>query len=424
MQTPIIKFDKCIYKEGEVESALNENIPQEAEEPENVVTTQQGYTGTTPPRGQLPPRGERTWIDRPEQLLAAVTVLKKASVIAIDAEFTQNRSHAQVQAQSSAPRLALLQLAVDSTCFVVDTLRLNDLAPLAVVVDDPKYTILLHGAGADLRVMADRGLDVAHYYDLEAASRSIFGQHESSLAAMLQRAFGFRLDKSLQRTDWTRRPLPSAMVAYAARDAEVTLALYYWLNQHYHDILKLHEYTEEPIPVATWIEPFLYGVAPLSAEMAVAEAKKQGLILHKSQVAADCRDALQVLTHPMHRNRLLRLIADLSLTQLTPDIVPLLHSAASDERASGLRALGRLGVKSVKETLRPLLQDPVNDVRKAAQTALRSLGEKEIKPKHAAPTISVDGVRTWTVGQGEQTDTSTTDDDPWKARLRSMMDKQ
>ena len=106
-------------------------------------------------------------------MLAAVTVLKKASVIAIDAEFAQGRSHAQQQAQSSAPRLALLQIAVDATCFVVDALRLNDLSPLATIVEDPSYSILLHGAGADLRVMADRGLEVAHYYDLEATSRSI-----------------------------------------------------------------------------------------------------------------------------------------------------------------------------------------------------------------------------------------------------------
>jgi len=402
---------------------LNENVLQ-AGDSDGVVHTQQGYIGITPPRGQLPPRGERVWVDRPEQLLAAVAVLKKASVVAIDAEFTQVRSHAQAQqAQSSAPRLALLQLAVDATCFVVDALRLNDLTPLAAIVENPKYSILLHGAGADLRVMADRGLEVAHYYDLEATSRSIFGQHESSLASMLQRAFGYRLDKSLQRTDWMRRPLPPAMIAYAARDAEVTLALYHWLDQHYSDILKMHEYTDESLSVAAWIEPFLYGNAPLSAEMAVSEAKKQGLILHKTQVAADCREALQVVTRPLYRNRLLRLIADLSLAQLTPDIVPLLHSAASDERASGVRALGRLGVKSVKEKIRPLLEDPVDDVRKAAQSALRSLGDKETRPKQAAPTTALDGTRTWTVGKAEQTGNASTDDDPWKARLRSLMDK-
>src|SRR5207248_4462367 len=129
--------------------------------------------------------------------------------------------------------------AIERLCFVVDTLRLSNLAPLAAVLEDPTVIVLLHGAGADMQVMAERGLIVVHYYDLEATSRSIFGQQESSLAAMLHRAFNIRLDKSLQRTDWMRRPLPSAMVAYAARDAEVTLALYYWLNRHYPDILKL-----------------------------------------------------------------------------------------------------------------------------------------------------------------------------------------
>ncbi len=399
---------------------MSENIPQA--EPENLDNTWQGYTGVTPPLGQLPPRGERVWVDHPEQLRAAVNVLKQSSVVAVDAEFTQVRSHTQNNVQSSTPRLALLQLAVDGSCFVVDTLRLHDLSPLTAVVGNPDSIVLLHGAGADIRVMAERGLEVAHYYDLEATSRAIFGQHESSLAAMLQRAFGYRLDKSLQRTDWTRRPLPPAMIAYAARDAEVTLALYYWLDQYYHDILKLYESTDEPDPVAPWIEPFLRGAAPLSAEMAVAEAKKQGLVLHKAQVAADCRDALKVLRHPMHRSRLLRLIADLSLVQLVPDIVPLLHATTSDERAACVRALGRLGVKSVKDSLRPALQDSVNDVRKAAQIALRNLGEKEPRHQRATPTKSSDGTRTWTVETSNQPDNTLNDEDPWKARLRSMME--
>src|SRR5258708_13003639 len=171
--------------------------------------------------------------------------------------------------------------------------------------------------------MAERGLEVAHYYDLEATCRSIFGQHESSLAAMLQRAFHVRLDKSLQRTDWTRRPLPPAMVAYAARDAEMTLALYYWLDQHFSWALKLHESTNQNEPVATWIEPFLRGASPVPAEIAVAEAIEQG-VLSQEHLYADCRAALASLTHPMRRSRLLRLLADLALSHLAPHIQPLL----------------------------------------------------------------------------------------------------
>lgn len=390
-----------------------------SEEHENSARVQGGYLGKTPPWGQLPPKGQRVWVDRPEQLLKAVEVLTQAPVVAIDAEFAQVRVRAQ--SDTAGPRLALLQLAIDGRCFVVDALRLRDLAPLNAVVTNPASPVLLHGAGADLRVMSERGLDVAHYYDLEATCRSIFGQHESSLAAMLQRAFNVRLDKSLQRTDWTRRPLPPAMVAYAARDAEMTLALYYWLQEHFAWALRLHESTNLQEPVATWIEPFLRGSMPLPAEVVVAEAIKQGNIRDQEQVYEDCRAALLTLTHPMRKSRLLRLITDLSLIQLVPEIKPLLQAPTADERAAAIRSLSRLGAVEAKEWITPLLQDPVSDVRKAAQTALHFTGPKEPRGQWATPGRRADGARSWTVGEGAPAGTTGNEEDDWRARLRSFL---
>ncbi len=354
-------------------------------------------------------------MDRVDQLLYAVDVLQQSQIIAVDSEFTQIRTREQ---GGPSHRLALVQLAVKGHCFVVDALRLNDLSPLATLMADPEYCVLLHGAGADLRVMSERGLQVAHYMDLEAASRSIFGQHESSLAVMLQRALNIRLDKSLQRTDWTRRPLPPAMVAYAARDAEMTLALYTWLEQHYSWALRLHEHWEEEgDPVAEWIEPFLRGTAQASPEVTMAEAQQQGL-LSDDQIRRDCRQALQLLVSPMRRSRLLRLIADLSLVELVPDMLPLLQAVTSDERSATLRALGRMDAKQSFEQIQPLLNDPVQDVRKAAQTALRNLSDHESHVQLATPSRRDDGSRSWTVGETEDTD----DASDWKARLRAMME--
>src|SRR6266487_3670754 len=388
-------------------------------EPEDLENIQSGYLGTTPPAGQPPAKGERRWIDRPDQLLQAIQKLERASVIAIDAEFTQMRSFAQRAGTTSAPspvssnRLALLQLAIDHYCFVVDAWRLRDLSPLASVTANLEITILLHGAGADMQVMAERGLTVAHYCDLEAASRSIFGQHESSLAAMLQRAFNVRLDKSLQRTDWTRRPLPTAMVSYAARDAEMTLALYYWLDEHYHWALKIHESTNQQELVAAWIEPFLRGSSPVPVDLAVAEAMERGSILNQEQVLLDCRNAVATLTHPMRRSRLLRLIADLSLVELSPEIEPLLSAQTAEERAAAIRALNRLNVEQSKVLIQPLLRDPVQDVRKAAHIALRTPMNKESRDNLATRVRSAYGARSWTVGE-----TGSSDESEWKARLR------
>jgi hypothetical protein len=235
---------------------------------------------------------------------------------------------------------------------------------------------------------------------------------------MLQRAFNYHLDKSLQRTDWMRRPLPSAMIAYAARDAEVTLALYSWLQQHYPTILNLHQNNGETPAVARWIEPFLRAASTLAPEVAVEEALTKGALNEKAQVVLDCRLALQTLTHPMQRSRLLRLIADLSLTQMVPDVLPLLQASTSDERAGSVRALGRLGEKSIQDVIRPLLADPVYEVRKAAATTLRNL--RGITRQQRPPTsIAADGSRSWVV---EATTDISDDDSGWKGSLRSLMD--
>lgn len=393
-----------------------------SEEHGDAANVQRGYLGTTPPPGQLPPKGQRAWIDRPEQLEIACEQLKQAPVVAIDAEFTQARSH--VQSEASGPRLALLQLAVDGQCFVVDALRLRDLEPLHEVVADPACLVLLHGAGADLRVMDERGVHVSHYYDLEATSRSVFGQHESSLAAMLWRAFQVHIDKSLQRTDWTRRPLPPAMIAYAARDAEMTLALYYWLQEHFAWALRLHESTNLSEPVASWIEPFLRGAPSLPVEAVVAEALRDGVLRDEAQITTDCREALVTLTHPMRKSRLLRLITDLALRELIPEITALLQATTADERAGAIRTLSRLGAENAHELITPLLHDPVHDVRKAALTALRFSPSKEPRSQWATPARGADGTRSWSVGESTNNEVPDTgEDDDWRARLRSLMDE-
>jgi len=402
------------------EKEIRESLPVEGADGEGV---QPGYLGVTPPRGQPPPRGERVWVERPEQLQQAANALAQARVIAVDAEFTQARPRAASAGEQVAtgPRLALLQLAIEGKCFVVDALRLHDLSPLKTVMENPDTVILLHGAGSDLRVMAERGLNVAHYYDLEATSRSIFGQQESSLAAMLLRALNVRLDKSLQRTDWSRRPLPPAMIAYAARDAEMTLALYSWLLQHYPAALKLHEHSAEQETVTAWIEPFLYGTSPVSAEVAVAEAKAHGE-LNDEQIYSDSRAALATLVSPMLRSRLLRLIADLLLVDMAPDLLPLLQAGTAEERAGAVRTLGRLGYQAAKEEITQLLKDPVYDVRKAAQTALRNLSSnREPRKQKTIPGRLSDGSRQWVVGAAEDEATNSGEDNDWKARLRTLL---
>lgn len=384
------------------------------------------YLGAAPPVEPLPERGERFWVERPEELAQAAERLATAQVVAIDAEFAQGRP---TDPEPSRQKLALLQMATDQVCYVIDVLRLADLSPLAIVIEDPLILKLFHGMGADAKMLAGRGLVVTHTGDVEAASRSIFGSGESSLGAMLERAFGVRLDKSWQRSDWSHRPLSPAMLAYAARDAELTLALYYWLRRHYPWAVELHTdsgspASEESARLPVWLEPLVEGGRSLPPEVAVAEA---GLADDLAGQTRDCGLALSLLRHPGRRARLMRVISELGLVELAPQMLPALAAPAAEERAAAARTLGRLarlgapGVQDAQERLTVLLTDPVADVRKAATLALgwlKSGAQAENAPRFAVRQPGQDGAHTWTVGSAAEPEGA---GDDWKAALRALM---
>ena len=331
-----------------------------------------GYLGEAAPPVPAPTWKRRLYVDRAADLVALAADLERSHVIAIDAEFAQVRVR---RPDEPSHRLALLQLAADddnTVSYVVDALRLADLSPLRAPFEHGGILKLFHGIGADARVLAARGLVAHHTLDLEAVSRSIFGQRESGLQTMLLRATGVRLDKSLQRADWSRRPLTPAMVAYAARDAEVTLVLYGWLKQNYPWAVALHGVqADEPSPaVAEWILPFLEGARPRQAVLAVADA---GLAGDTAAQERDLRQAIAAVRHPSHRARVMRLITDLELARLAPEFHSYLTAPASEERAGAARALGRFHDTSAESTIRALLADPVQDVRQAAHLALDNL---------------------------------------------------
>lgn len=329
-----------------------------------------GYLGPSPTPMPAPRWKRRLFIDRPADLRAFTTDLTDASVLAIDAEFVQN--YHRHSPEDPAHRLTLLQFAVDNdyrVSYVVDPLRLSDLSPLQEPLERASILKLFHGMSSDIRVLASRGLTARRTLDLEAVSRSLFGQRESGLQAMLRRATGEHLDKSLQRADWSRRPLTPAMVAYAARDAEVTYLLYRWFQDHYPTAMQSFEVPADdpPAQVAEWVRPYLDSGRGRPLDLTLAEAGLDGDI--SAQIDA-LRQALTADLRPNQRARVMRVITELELRELAPDLRPYLTSNASEERAGAARALGRLRVITAIEAIRALLTDPVQDVRQAAQTAL------------------------------------------------------
>ncbi len=99
---------------------------------------------------------------------------------------------------------------------------LTVLRPVADVLAEDEW--ILHAADQDLPCLAEVGMRPPALYDTELAGR-LAGFDRVNLAAMAQRLLGLGLAKGHGAADWSKRPLPSAWLNYAALDVEVLIEL-------------------------------------------------------------------------------------------------------------------------------------------------------------------------------------------------------
>jgi len=115
-------------------------------------------------------------------------------------------------------RLCLLQVSTRETTWLVDTMALGSLNPIAELFADPSVEVVFHDADYDLRLLdRDFGVHVRGLFDTKIAARFV-GERSFGLASMLGDELGLELEKKFQRADWAKRPLPEEMLEYAAMD--------------------------------------------------------------------------------------------------------------------------------------------------------------------------------------------------------------
>jgi len=164
--------------------------------------------------GAFRPAAPAAWVDTPEAVEAMVAHLSEARVrlVAVDVEAHTDHSFQGLT--------CLIQVSSEWSDFLVDTLALSaeQLAPLNAVTADPSVVKLLHGCDRDV-VWLQRccGLYLVGVFDTGQAARRL-GLPSAGLAYLLRTMAGVEADKTLQRADWRRRPLPPAMLGYAAED--------------------------------------------------------------------------------------------------------------------------------------------------------------------------------------------------------------
>lgn len=157
------------------------------------------------------------WVETRQDLLNMATHLQKERAIGVDLE-SDSLFH-------FPERVCLVQISTPLQNFLVDPLALEDLSPLGPVFADSKIRKVFHGADYDIRSLdRDFGIRIHSLFDTQVAARFL-GIRETGLASLLKARLGVGIEKKYQKKDWSQRPLPDPMIAYAAEDSRHLIAL-------------------------------------------------------------------------------------------------------------------------------------------------------------------------------------------------------
>ena len=122
-------------------------------------------------------------------------------------------------------KVCLIQISTPLQNILVDPLSLDDLSPLSPVFAHPNIQKVFHGADYDIRSLyRDFNIEVNSLFDTQIAARFL-GIKETGLAPLLKERLGVLVEKKYQKKDWSERPLPAAMSAYAVQDSRHLLSL-------------------------------------------------------------------------------------------------------------------------------------------------------------------------------------------------------
>jgi ribonuclease D len=136
--------------------------------------------------------------------------LKKHPVIAVDLEADSMHNYQE--------KVCLLQFTTPDETVLIDPLAVPDLNVLKPVLSDPSIRKLFHAADYDIRCLArDFDIRIDGLFDTMISSQFL-GEEKFGLADVLRKYYQVELDKKYQRADWSIRPLPEGMIAYAAGD--------------------------------------------------------------------------------------------------------------------------------------------------------------------------------------------------------------
>jgi ribonuclease D len=178
--------------------------------------------------------------------------LPSGQSLGLDTEF--------VRTDTYRAELCLLQIGSPAFIVCTDTLAGLNLTILWAELSRPETLQIVHAAKQDLEVMLQQfGSLPRRLFDTQIAAALLGHPPQMGYAALVETEFGHKLDKTQTRTDWSRRPLSPAQLAYAGDDVAYLPELHELLRARLEAKGRERWAEEDSL---TLLNPSLYGTRP------------------------------------------------------------------------------------------------------------------------------------------------------------------
>ena len=285
-------------------------------------------------------------------------------------------------------RICLIQLFASRRIYLIDPLAIDDMSPLGEVLADEHIETVLHSGDHDIRSLdRDWGFHVGNLFDTSIAAAFV-GSERLGLASTLQDFLDVTIpkEKSIQRSDWSIRPLSDTALAYAAGDVRHLFGLREKLVERIRALNRIQWVREECDRLAE----IRYN--PPDPELAVFSVKGsrdldgQGLVILKALMEYRERHALR-LGRPHFR-----VIPDAALVSLAADP----NADLREVRGLGMFSRGRLasGIRDAIKRGRSV---------QPLQRPRQPRGRRLSRPERAKASSRLDKLRAWRTEHGKAT---------------------
>ena len=185
-------------------------------------------------------------------------------------------------------RLCTLQIGDADGVAVIDALAIDDLSPLAPLLDSGGPRKVVHDVSFDRKMLATRDLPLGGVFDTSVAARFL-GETSTGLASLLEARFGVKLNKKFQKADWGERPIDDERLAYLVADVRHLPALAAQFEEQASALDLLEEIEEEArYAMDRALDPEVVR-APWTRIKGVRELRGEGLAVLRA--LADAREA-------------------------------------------------------------------------------------------------------------------------------------